>query len=118
VCIVVYCLGSLAELVLGILLLCCISYTHLLYYVSIANCTIDAGLTGQKPVCVYVCRLSCVSWRSYLKIIVVFCDTMGVLLLSYICLFTKCSLLFVIRIERGEPASSIRLVVLNSSRDI
>jgi hypothetical protein len=43
---------------------------------------------------------------------------MGVLLLSYIYLFTKCSLLFVIRIERGAPASSIRLVVLNSSRGI
>ena len=43
------------------------------------------------------------------------CGTMGVLLLSYIYLFTKCSLLFVIRIERGAPASSIRLVVLNSS---
>jgi len=43
---------------------------------------------------------------------------MGVLLLSYICLFTKCSLLFVIRIKRGAPASSIRLVVLNLSRGI
>ena len=46
------------------------------------------------------------------------CGTMGVLLLSYIYLFSKCSLLFVIRIERGAPASSIRLVVLNSSRGI
>ena len=46
------------------------------------------------------------------------CGTMGVLLLSYIYLFTTCSLLFVIRIELGAPASSIRLVVLNSSRGI
>ena len=36
----------------------------------------------------------------------------------YIYLFTKCSLLFVIWIERGAPASSFRLVVLNSSRGI
>ena len=43
---------------------------------------------------------------------------MGLLLLSYINLFAKCSLLFVIRIERGAPTSSIRLVVLNSSRGI
>ena len=43
---------------------------------------------------------------------------MSVLLLSYIYLFSKCALLFAIRIERGAPASSIRLVVLNSSRGI
>ena len=42
---------------------------------------------------------------------------LSVLLLSYIYLFSKCSLLFAIRIERGAPASSIRLVVLNSARD-
>ena len=91
---------------------------HILYYVSIADCTLDVGLTGQKPVCVYGCTLSCVSLCSYLRFIVVCCGTMIVLLLSYIYLFRKCSLLFAIRIERGAPASSIRLVVLNSARGI
>jgi len=43
---------------------------------------------------------------------------MSVLLLSYIYLFSKCSLLFAIRIERCASASSIRLVVLNASRGI
>ena len=81
------------------------------------TCTLDAGLTGQKPVCVYGCTLSCVSWCSYLRFTVC-CGTMGVLLLSYIYLFTKCSLLLVIWIERGAPTSSIRLAVLNSSRGI
>ena len=61
VCMVVYCLGSLVVLVLGILLLCCIPYMHLLYYLSSADCTLDVGLTDQKPVCVYGCTLSCVS---------------------------------------------------------
>ena len=46
------------------------------------------------------------------------CGTTGALLLSYTYLFTKCSLLFVIWIERGAPAFSICLVVLNSSRGI
>ena len=69
----------------------------------------------------YVCMV--VHWLVYLDVVIsgsflVCCGTMGVLLLSYIYLFTKYSLLFVFRIERGAPASSIRLVVLNSARGI
>ena len=113
----VNCLGSLVVLVLGILLCCFILYAPI---VQCVYCWLYSRCWTKWPevsMCVWF-TLSCVSCYSYLRFIVVCCGTMGVLLLSYIYLFTKCSLLFVIRIERGAPASSIRFVVLNSSRGI
>ena len=106
----IYC-GNQSLQLARIILICIVKF-KCKYYCSKIALKMSLSLMHPLVICYIQLLIRCVVLH------VVCCGTMSVLLLSYIYLFSKCSLLFAIRIERGAPASSIRLVVLNSARGI